>query len=255
MWLLVAAALAGPAPDPLAHVPSTGAGAVVRRAFEHHGGFAPWAARKTVTFKKTTTRFRPDGSVEGTRVQRHFYVLQPALRARIEWEEGGQAIVLVNSGGQAWKTVGGRRVSAEADVNQARNTTFGSHYVFGMPFKLADPGVRLEAAPPVRLRAGGRADAVRVVYPPGVGDAGGLHDWTYYFEPGSGRLAANLLRYDASRYEYTEYADDTTADGFVYARKRVSYDATARGAKGRPRAEIVYDDVRFDQPLGDALFR
>lgn len=33
-------------------------------------------------------------------------------------------------------------------------------------------------------------DGLRVTYDPGVGSAGGMHTWVYYFHPESGQLAA-----------------------------------------------------------------
>jgi len=230
------------------------AAAVVRQSIDHHGGIAAWAAKKTVQFKKTTTRFAKDGSVERRRVQLHRYVLRPRFKARVEWEEDGKAIVNVNDGAVAWKLVDGRPATATEDVNQARNGTFGSHYVFNMPFKLLDPGASLALTGRRRLPGGVLADAVRVTYGPGVGDAGGMHTWTYFIDAKSGRLTANHLTYGPSQYDYTEYHDDVVADGITIARRRLGYAADARGRVGPRMSEIVYDDVRFDVPLDDGLF-
>ena len=241
--------------DPLDTLPPGAAGATVRRAIAHHGGMAAWAGKTTVQFHKTTTKFGPDGKADRRPTQFHRYVLRPRLRARIEWEEDGKRIVLINDGGQGVKFVDGRPATAAADVNQARGVTFGSHYVFNMPFKLADPGAQLAPAAARRLTDGTRVDAVRVTYAPGTGDAGGMHTWTYFFDARSGRLTANHLTYAPGKYDYTEYHDDIVVDGITLARRRLGFDADGSGRRKGPRtSEIVYEDVKFDVPLDDALF-
>ena len=240
--------------DPSPTLPGGAAGATLRRAMAHHGGFEAWAAKTSVQFRKTTTRFGADGKVDRRPTQLHRYLLRPRLRARVEWEEDGRQIVLINDGGQGVKFVDGRPATAEADVNQARGVTFGSHYVFNMPFKLADPGAQLAAGSSRRLPDGTSVDAVRVTYGPGVGDAGGMHAWTYFFDARSGRLTANHLTYGPGKHDYTEYHDDMVVDGITLARRREGYDADASRRKGARTSEIVYEDVKFDVPLDAALF-
>ena len=225
------------------------AGDAVRRSIAHHGGMAAWAAKTSVQFRKTTTRFGKDGKVDRRMAQFHRYVLRPRLRARIEWEEDGKQVVLINDVGQAVKYVDGRLATAEADVNQARSATFGSHYVFNMPFKLADPGAQLAPAGRRRLPDGTLVDAVRVTYAPGAGDAAGMHTWTYFLDARNGRLTANHLMYGPGQYEYTEYHDDVVVDGITVARRRLGFGADGSRRKGTRTSEIVYEDVKFDVPL------
>ena len=250
---LVALAASGTGEAALERLPSGRAGDVVRRAIEYAGGMEAWAAVRTLAFRKTTIGLRADGSEESRRVQLHRYRMSP-FGARIEWTEGGKSIVLVNDGRQGRKLVDGAPVSAAHDVNEARNATFGSHYVFNMPFKLTDAGAHLEHLGRETLRGGNLAEKIRVTYEKGVGDAGGLHTWTYYFDAKTGRLAANLLRYEGGRYEYTEYLDDAAVGPLYLSTRRYGYAADARGAKGPKRSEIVYEDIRLDVPLEDGLF-
>jgi hypothetical protein len=252
LFLLAAAAL--PAGSPLNRLPRDAAGVAVRRGIEYAGGWDAWESKKSIVFRKTMRKFRPDGSIEFTRVQIHRYRLQPSFAARIEWEERGQKTILINDGHRAWKFVDGREVTSEADVNNARNSTFGSHYVFGIPFKLTDPGAHLEDAGRGTLGDGTPVRKVRVFYDRGTGDAGGLHNWTYYFDTKSGRLCANHLKYATDKYDFTEYADDTTVDGIRFATLRTDYEADARGKAGPRISEILYEDVRFNTDLPDAVF-
>lgn len=241
------------APSPLDRLPAGPAGAIVRRAIDHTGGWPAWASKKTVEFRKTVIKYRPDGTVERRRVQTHRYVLRPQMKGRIEFEEDGKKIVYVNSGGQAVKLVDGKLAPTQEDTNSARNNTFGSHYVFTMPFKLTDPGAHLEPAGDERFGKT-RVEKVRVTYDKGAGDAGGMHVWTYYFDKASGRLVANNLRYDASKYDYTEYLDERPVAGLLLPMRRLGYEADEKGKKGRRNSEILYEDVRFDVPMADALF-
>ena len=239
---------------PLDRLPQDRAGEIVRRAIDYAGGFDTWAAKRTVEFRKTTIRYRPDGTVERKRVQQHRYVLRPRLHARIEWEEDGQEVVLINDGFQAWKLVDGVEATTTADRNEARNATFGSHYVFNMPFKLADPGAHLSYAGRETLADGTVTDKVLVSYDKGAGDAGGFHTWTYYFDTKAGRLRANHLKFGPADYDFTEYLDDEPMDGLRLSTRRYGYAATAKGRQGPMTSEIVYEDVRWDAQLDEALF-
>jgi hypothetical protein len=251
--LLLPVSLAIAASAPLDRLPRNAAGDAVRKGIAYAGGWDAWSAKKTVAFRKTVRRFKPDGSVEFTRVELHRYRLQP-FASRMEMEVDGHKTVYVNDGNRAAKFLDGKEMTAQADVNSARNNTFGSHYVFGMPFKLTDSGAHLEPAGKEKLADGTVAEKVRVSYEKGAGDAGGLHTWTYYFDSKSGRLCANHLTYGPEQYDYTEYHDDKTVDGLRLSTRRLGYKADARGKKGSPFSEIRYDEIRFDGDMPGTLF-
>ena len=229
------------------------AGEVVQKSITHVGGWQAWETKRTVQFRKTVTRYRTDGSVERQRVQMHQYVLRPELRARIAWEEEGRRIGMVNDGRDAWKLVDGVPGKTQEDRNSARNSTFGSHYVFGMPFKLTDPGAILQhegRAPLGRATA----DRIKVTYQRGAGDAGGLHTWVYFFDATTGRLLANNLHYGEGKYDYTEYLDEKPTGGLLLPMRRLGYAANAKGKIGRRNSEILYEDVRWNVDLPAPLF-
>ncbi|MEO8190691.1 MAG: hypothetical protein ABI682_10160, partial [Acidobacteriota bacterium] len=139
-------------------------------------------------------------------------------------------------------------------VNGARGATFGSHYVFGMPFKLLDPGTHLELAGREKLADGTEVDKIRTTYDKGAGDAGGLHTWTYYFDTKTGRLCANHLNYDNGKYDFTEYYDDRSISGVRVATRRRGFTADATHKTGTLISETVYDQIRFDVPVPDSMF-
>ena len=227
---------------------------LVDRSIAHAGGWSAWEAVRSVQFRKTIIRFAPDGSVIGTQVQVHRYEMDPMTRMRIEYEEKGAKIVLINDGEQAWKIVDGKIATTQADVNSARNSTFGSHYVFGMPFKLLDPGASLADAGTKTLDDGTVVRQVRVTYAKGVGDAGGFHTWTYLIEPKTGRLAANLLLYAAGRYDWTEYHDEKTIGALTLSTLRRGFNADAKGKVGPKQSEITYDQIQTNATFSDDLF-
>lgn len=243
------------APPPALDLPDDPAGRIVRRAIDHHGGWDAWARLRTLELRKTTTRYGAEGTVERRMTERHRYVLRPELKVRIDREADGQTIVLINSGGDAWKTVDGRPAATPEDRNQARNSTFGSHYVFNMPWKLADPGVHLSHAGQETLADGTVVDKVRVTYEEGAGDAGGLHTWTYWFDAETGRLTANHLQYEPGKYDFTEYHDDVEIGGLRFASRRLGYKADGKGRRGPRVSEIVYEDIRLDVPLEESVFQ
>lgn len=259
MWfsgLAVSVLLLVPTPDarsPLDRLPQDAAGTAVRRAIQYAGGWDAWDRRTTVEFRKTTIRYRPDGSVEHQLVQLHRYILRPSFRGRIEWEEDGKKITLVNNGTHAWKVVDGREALPSEEVLAARDATFASHYVFCMPFKLTDPGAHLEYAGKEELPGGVLAEKVRVTYDKGAGDAGGLHTWTYYFDTKTGRLCANHLNYGPDKYDFTEYLDEKSIDGLRLSTRRLGFDADARGKSAPKISETRYEDIRFNVPMPETL--
>lgn len=253
MWPLSAAMFAlGARPAPISVLADPAK--LVQRAIDYAGGFRAWDSKKSLEFKKTVTRLNADGSVLLRRVEHHRYRLKPSFGARIERDEDGKKVLMINNGRTAWKFVDGQQAQTQADVNGARGATFGSHYVIGMPFKLLDPGVHLADAGKQKI-ADSMADGVRATYDKGVGDAGGFHIWTYYFDTKTGRLTANHLNYETDKYDYTEYYDDKEFSGVRLATRRKAYNADARRKIGPETSEITYEDVRFDVPVDDSMFR
>ncbi len=148
---------------------------VVDKAIAHAGGWDVWMKTRSVQFRKTIVRYEPDGTVKETRVQYHKYLLHPSPRMRIDWEMNGSKGVMINNGQEAKKYANGKELDAQEEINAARGNTFGSHYVFCMPFKLRDPGTQLENAGLATLESGTTVQKIRTTYAKGAGDAGGMH--------------------------------------------------------------------------------
>lgn len=228
---------------------------LVDKAIQHAGGWDAWLGTRTIQFRKTTVRFEPDGKIKSTMVQFHQYSLHPSPKMRIEWESNGSKGLMINDGQQAWKFVNGKPATTPEDINGARGNTFGSHYVFGMPFKLRDPGVPIEDAGTMTLDDGAVVQKVRPIYGKGIGDAGGMHTWTYMFDPQSARLVCNHLQYAPDKYDWTEYYDEKPVGSMLLSTRRVGYNADANGKVGPKQSEITYDQIETNVEFPKDLFK
>lgn len=248
----------GKAERPLERLPEGEAGDVVRRGIEAGGGWQAWEATETVSYEKTTVRFGPNGEPESTRVERHRYRLHPSLAVRIDYTDAdGREVSLRNDGDEAWKLVDGELATSEDDRNHAWNSTFGSHYVFSMPFKLTDPGANLESVGRSELPDGTLADGVRVSYEPWAGSSGAYHVWTYWFAADDARLVANRLDFgpEPDDHDYTEYFDHRRVGDLHLPTRRISYQSNPEGERLHPLSEISYAEIELEAPLPDRLFR
>ena len=216
---------------------------LVDKAIEHAGGWNAWIGTRTIQFRKTTLRYDAAGKLVETRVAFHKYILQPSPKMRIEWESNGSKGIFINDGNQAWKFVNGQPATTQEDINGARGNTFGSHYVFGMPFKLRDPGTQLEDDGPRTLEDGTVVQKIKTTYAKGAGDAGGMHTWTYMFDPQTGRIVCNHLQYEPTKYDWTEYFDEKPVGAMLLSTRRVGYEADANGKVGTKRSETTYDQI------------
>lgn len=244
--LLLAVSLAGAQENP--------AEKVVDKGIAHAGGWDAWMGTRTIQFRKTIKRFGPDGKVTGTRVQFHKYILHPSPMMRIDWESNGSKGIMINNGQRAWKFANGTEMPAQEDVNAARGNTFGSHYVFCMPFKLRDPGTELHDDGPLTLGDGATVEKIRTTYAKGAGDAGGMHTWTYMFDPKTGRLVCNHLQFAPGKYDWTEYYDEKPIGKMLLSTRRIGYDADANGKVGPKRSETTYDQIEVNVTFPRDLF-
>lgn len=223
---------------------------IVEKAIEHAGGWNAWMSMRSIEFRKTIVRFNPDGTVKSTMTQFHKYLLHPSPRMRVEWESNGSQGLMINDGEQAWKFVNGQPAITKEDGDAARGNTFGSHYVFCMPFKLRDAGTHLAEGGTVTLSDGTVAQKVRATYDKGAGDAGGMHTWTYMFDPQTGRLVANHLEFGPGKFDWTDYYNEKPVGPLLLSVRRVGYNADAKGKVGPKQTEITYDQfkVNVDYP-------
>lgn len=244
------------ASSPLDRLPDNRAGEVVRRAIEQAGGWAAWQNMRSLDYQKTITSFDEQGNERRRLVQHHQYQMHPQMKMRIAYEDDeGRDLLLNNDGNIARKWIDGVPATTESDQNHAWNSTFGSHYVMGMPFKLTDPGVILTYAGQDTL-GGIVVDAVQVDYEEGAGSAGGMHTWTYFFDASDGRLVANHLRFgpEPDDHDFTEYTEIREIDGVHLSIRRDSYHSNADKERLAHTTSYVNSDIRVNELLSDSLF-
>lgn len=234
-------------------LPDNEAGDAIRQAIAHAGGWEAWADKKTFTFYKNIEYFDSTGAKERSLRQLHQYQLHPTFKARLSWEEDGDEYVIINNGQQAWKFKNGEEMTDQASRNQAWNSSFGSHYVISMPFKLTDPGVILTDQGLDTIRNDRVVHSVKVQYEEDAGSSGGMHDWWYYFDPDTYGLAANFLDY-GDGCTFTSYQTFTTIGGIRMHEKRHSYVAAKDKEVQYLRTIYTNEEMQFDLPMEDELF-
>jgi len=257
LWIAVGILSVAAAPSPLERLPHDAAGKIVRQAIAQAGGWDAWASKKNVQLRVSARELKPDGTIASTRVETHRYRLQPELGVRIESDQAG-GILWVNNGRFASKVAGAAEDFSPAAGLEARDRTFRAEYDFGMPFKLADRGTHLESLGKGPCGPEQQAERVRVTYDPGVGDAGGQHTWTYFFDARTGAWLGTHVDYGSSRgsgrFEVTELSESRSFDGLRLATRRVCLPADANGKTGPAFSETVYEDVQFNVAMDEGLF-
>lgn len=229
------------------------AGKVVKNAIEYTGDWQTWKEKKNLSYTKIIEFYDSLGNKEREVRQLHQYQLQPDLKMHISWREGKDQFEIINSGEEAWKFKNGEQMNSQEEQNSAWNSSFGSHYVMSMPFKLADPGVNLEYEGIDTLANNILVHVIKTTYKEGAGSSAGKHTWWYYFENESYKPEANFLNY-GDGFSYTQYDDFTEVDGVKLNKKRTSF-------KTNKNMDLLYkttvytnENIRFNQDIPKELF-
>ena len=239
--------------SPMERLPNNEAGNIVKKAIEQAGGWENWAAKKTLSYTKTTQYFDSTGIVTREVRQLHQYKLYPQLKVNISWEENGDKYTIINNGQQAWKYKNRQQLTEKSDLNQAWNSSFGSHYVMSMPFKMTDPGTVLTYEGLDTLANGRVVHAIKTTYEKGAGSAAGMHTWRYYFDKETYSPAANFLDY-GSGVSYTQYEAFTDIDGIKLNKERHGYRTNANRDLTYIRSIYKNENIKVDVELDDTLF-
>lgn len=241
-------------PDFINNLPDNQAGDVVRKAIERAGGWDSWQEKDNFSFYKKITHLDSAGNAERSVRQHHVYNLRGGFKARMEWTDGDDQFLIINNGEQAKKYKNGEELTDMGSKNEAWNSSFGSHYVIGMPYKLADPGVTLtyEGIDTTLLEV--PVHAIKVEYAPDAGSAGGMHLWYYYFEVDDHDLAANYLDY-GDGHSFTTYEEFDSVGNHRIHDKRFSY--ISNEDKERVMLRTIYEneEMTFNVDLEDNAFQ
>lgn len=238
--------------SPMERLSDNEAGNIVRQAIEEAGGWEKWENMKTLSYTKVIQQYDSTGAKKKEVRQFHQYQLHP-LKIRFDWEDEGDKYTIINNGQQAWKYKNGKEMTEEADVNNAYNSSYGSHYTMCMPFKLTDPGTVLTYEGTDTLPNGQEAHVIKTTYNEGAGSAAGMHTWWYYFDTDTNMLTANLLDY-GDGITYTHYDSFADVQGIKLNKQRKSSAANTDKILNPVRSVYLNKNIRFNEELKDSLF-
>lgn len=234
-------------------LPDNRAGEIIKKAIEGAGGWEAWTSKKALSYIKIITFYDSTGAVSRVSRQLHEYNLFPSFQARISYEENGKQYIIINNGEQSWKLANGNVMTDEASKNSSWNSSYGSHYVMCMPFKLPDPGSHYEFEGITTLPNGKEVNSIKVTYQKGAGSSALYHTWWYFFDPTTNELAANFLDF-TNGYDYTEYTAFVTVDGIKLNQQRKSYKADANRNIIYLSSSYVNEEVQFKDSFPSDYF-
>ncbi len=237
----------------LTNLPDTEAGDIVGKAIEKMGGMENWESKNTISYNKTIKFFDSIGQQLREVKQLHEYQLKPELKIKISWEEDGDKYYILNNGDEARKYKNNELMMSEEDKNSAWNSSFGSHYVATIPFKLTDEGAVLEYSGIDTLSNGKVVRGVTTTYKQGAGSAAGKHTWIYYFDKDTFEPAGNFLDY-GDGYSFIINESFVEVDGIVLMNNRKSYNTNAEQELLFLTTEYTYDNYKFNQDFGEDYF-
>lgn len=234
------------------NLPENKAGEVVKKAIDKMGGMAEWENKKTLSYTKIIRQYDSLGNQIREIEQLHEYRFHP-LQLKISWKEGGDKFEVLNNGQQAWKFKNGMQQKSEVDKNSAWNSTFGSHYVVSMPFKLTDKGTILEYVGIDSLHNGQKVHSVKTTYEQGAGSSAGFHTWWYYFDLNDYTPAGNFLDF-GDGFSYIVNESFTNIDGITLPHIRKSYSTNADRVLLYLTTDYEYTDYEFNKRFDQNYF-
>ncbi len=231
---------------------ATPAGQLIAKTIKAHGGIESWLAQGTISFtfdyqplKQPERRMFTHQRVDLWRARAVHKELGPDADAEFGWD-----------GREAWIKPG-----PKAFPTPPRFWSTTPYYFLGMPFVLADPGVKFEQLPDEKLD-GQNYRMVKATFEAGTGDSPGDY-YILYIHPETHQVAA--LRYIVAYpgffkkpgmhtpeklMRYTEYK---TVKGLNFANTLDTYAWGEKGA-GEKVTSIKVSDIRLGETIPGADF-
>lgn len=240
--------------NPMDRLPDNQAGLVVRKAIAFAGGWEAWSDKENFSFYKNITQLDSSGAVIKKVRQWHQYNLGDQFQARMTWSMDSSNFIIINDGAVAKKYKEGEELTDKKSKNEAWNSSYGSHYVIGMPYKLTDPGVTLSYEGIEDHVLDRPVHSVKVEYAKGAGSTGGMHTWWYYFDKDNYDLVGNYLDY-GNGYSLTTYEVFENVAGMRFHNKRFSY--TSNEKKEKVQLKTIYENeaMKFNQTFDSDVFK
>ena len=227
-------------------IPSDTEGGIIKKAIAQAGGWDKWISKKAMSFVKITTTYDSTGAIKKVSKSLNEYNLFPSVQARITWEDDGKKYVIINNGQQVWKLEDGKLMTDEKNKTSAWNSSFGTHYVICMPFKLADAGVIPTYEGEIALPEGKKGNSLKIIYKEGAGSSALFHKWWYYFDPKTHDMVANFLDHGKG-YTYTVYDAFTEVEGIKINTSRRSFKSDATMSKMLLESKYENEDIQFKE--------
>ncbi len=175
--------------SPLEQVEDQRARAVLSRALDAAGGWESWQALDAIAYRKRTVLYDSLGNVESESTQWHRYRLRPSLEMHIGWREGTDSLEIVFRDGRARRYRNG--TPEEVPPESLQGPLNSALYTLFMPFKLLDPGTRLQYEGLDTLPDGRVAEVLSAHYDPTQNpNHSTAEPWRYFFDPETGAYRA-----------------------------------------------------------------
>lgn len=218
-------------------------GAWIRAA----GGPSAWDSVRTLRYTVTTVLYDSAGAVDWMRPRRvEIEKTDDGFRSRIERPEGEGLYVQVFTGDTAWATLNERPLPPDhAAAAESEYVGRDVYYWVGLPWKLRDPGVNLDAEP---LPADSGLE-VRVTFGERVGQHPGDTYWYRFLDDDPWPEQVHYREAGAEDRTRTLWRDFTRAGPISYVGVRRYVDTSGRRTK-----ELRIDDVWVNPPLADSIF-
>lgn len=233
-------------------LPDDTCGHIIRAGIMKAGGLELWQQKKALSYTKVIQEYDSLGNLVHEFSQYHNYQLQPELKMRISWTDSNNNYLIIYDGDSAKKFVNGKPATNIQDHHEAWHTTWGSHYVLFMPFKLADGGVNFifEGTQKILNK---EVLAIKVLYS-GKDTSDKKFPWWYYFDPESKSLVAYATPGKNDDFGLTEYAGFENPEGVTLPGKRIGYRADKEKKPLYKTTIYINRDFRFFENSSDSLF-
>jgi hypothetical protein len=227
---------------------------LVNNAINHSGGMKTWNSKKSLSYVKNIHSYDSVGNLIRTIAQLHRYQLKPSFKANMTWEQDGNKHKIVNNGKQSWRLLNGKIQEDKVSINSAWNSSFGSHYMVSMPFKLKDPGTIFSYEGIDTLSNGRIVHKLMVTYKKGAGSSGGMHRWSYFLNMENHQFVANFLDHGKG-YSYTDYETFIQIDSILVTKERNLYASNKNMELTYLKTQYSNSDIQFDVELPEELFK
>lgn len=214
---------------------------IIAQSISTHGGLDTWKNIGRIQYIKEFSLYDSLGNEESSTKQKHLYQYGSDPLVHISWSANDQLHDLYERHDYYSKMIDGKPDTTSSS-DQLRNTVLSSTYVYGIPFKLLDPGPAISFAGTEKIWTGEMCNVLKVVYDPqSASNLSTADTWWYYFSQDDARVRAAKVKHldHISGIRNISYRE---VDGFLFNHERESYRLDDNGNELYLRAKYIYDD-------------